>query len=115
MKRSGFSKQERLKRSKDIQTVFQKGKKYSCDGAKLFVLANGLERKRIVFTFPRNYGNSVERNFSRRLSKESYRLLKQHIYDGYDLTVLLFPGKDSFSKRTEQISTLFRKAGLWSE
>ncbi len=115
MKRSGFSNKERLKRSGEIQTVFRKGKKYSCDGAKLFVLANGMERKRIVFTFPRGYGTAVERNYSRRLSRESYRLIKQHIINGFDLTVLIFPGKDSFITRTEQISVLFRKAGLWSQ
>jgi len=115
VKRSGFSKAERLKRSSVIQTVFRKGKKYSCDGAKLFVLANGLERNRIVFTFPRGYGNAVERNHSRRLSRESYRLIKQHIINGFDLTVLIFPGKDSFSERKEQFPVLFRKAGLWTE
>lgn len=115
MKRSGFSKAERLKRSALIQTVFRKGKKYSCDGAKLFVLANGMEGKRIVFTFPRGYGTAVERNYSRRLSRESYRLIKHNLKDGFDLTVLVFPGKDDFSVRKEQLITLFRKAGLWSE
>lgn len=114
MKRSGFSKAERLKSSAQIQTVFRKGKKYSCNGAKLFVLANGLERKRVVFTFPRGYGTAVERNYSRRLSREAYRLLKQHIFDGFDFTVLIFPGKDNFSDRKEQINILFKKAGLWS-
>jgi ribonuclease P protein component, eubacterial len=115
VKRSGFSKAERLVRSAAIQTVFRKGKKYSCDGAKLFVLANGMKRNRIVFTFPRGYGTAVERNYSRRLSREAYRLNKQHLAEGFDLTVLVFPGKDSFSVREGQLASLFRKAGLWSE
>jgi len=111
----GFPKEERLCRSSLIQAVFRKGKKYSCNGAKLFVLANGLELKRIVFTFPRGYGNAVERNYSRRLSKEAYRSIKQHIIGGFDFTFLIFPGKVSFSERKEQILYLFRKAGLWAE
>lgn len=115
MQRSRFSKNDRLKRSSEIQNVFRKGKKYSCDGAKLFVLSNELGRKRIVFTFPRGYGNAVERNFSRRLSREAYRLIKKYVLDGFDLTVLIFPGQDSFKKRIEQITYLIRKAGLWSE
>jgi len=104
-----------LRGSAGIQTVFRKGKKHSCDGAKLFVLANGMERNRVVFTFPRGYGTAVERNHSRRLSREAYRLLKRHLVDGFDLTVLVFPGKDVFSVRMKQLEFLFRRAGLWSD
>jgi ribonuclease P protein component, eubacterial len=115
VKRSGFSKAERLARSATIQTVFRKGKKYSCDGAKLFVMSNGMERNRVVFSFPRGYGTAVQRNRSRRLSRELYRLMKQHISAGYDFAVLVFPGKDEFAIRKKQLESLFRKAGLWSE
>lgn len=115
MKRSKFSKAERLSRPACIQVVFRKGKKYQCDGAKLFVLSNGMERNRVVFTFPRGYGTAVERNRSRRLSREVYRLMKRHLASGYDFTVLVFPGKDDFSVRKGQLERLFRRAGLWSD
>jgi ribonuclease P protein component len=114
VKGSGFSKAERLTRSAAIQTVFRKGKKYSCTGTKVFVLANGMERNRVVFTFPRGYGTAVERNHSRRLSREAYRLMKKHLIAGFDVAVLVFPGEVSFSGRTEQLEILFKKAGLWS-
>ena len=113
MKISGFAKAERLKSSVEIQTVFRKGKKYSCGGAKLFVLPNGMERNRVVFTFPRGYGSAVERNYSRRLSREAYRLNKQNLLTGFDLTILIFPGNDSFEVREKQFQTLFNRAGLW--
>jgi len=112
VKRSGFTKAERIKSSAAIQTVFRKGKKYSCDGAKLFVMANGMGWNRVVFTFPRGYGSAVERNHSRRLSREVYRVLKARLARGYDLTILVFPGKDSYAVREQQLSVLFRKAGL---
>jgi ribonuclease P protein component len=115
VKSSQFSKAERLVRSVVIQTVFRKGKKYSCDGAKLFVLANGMERNRVVFTFPRGYGTAVQRNYSRRLSREVYRLIKQHFTAGYDFTILVFPGKDDFYVRRGQLESLFKKSGVWSE
>jgi ribonuclease P protein component len=115
LKSSGFSKAERLSRSAEIQIVFRKGKKYSCNGAKLFVLPNGIENNRIVFTFPRGYGNAVERNFSRRLSREVFRLIKQYLVKGFDLTVLIFPGNDSFLIRKDQFKSLFKKASIWTE
>ena len=115
MKRSGFSRAERLSSSAAIQIVFRKGKKYSCNGAKLFVLANGMGRNRIAFSFPRGYGLAVERNYSRRLSREAYRLIKQDLVAGYDLTVLIFQGNDTILARQEQLKLLFVKAKLLSE
>ena len=82
---------------------------------KLFILPNGSEHNRVVFTFPRGYGTAVSRNYSRRLSKEVYRLCRPNLASGYDMAVLVFPGKDSFSERKTQLEKLFRKAGLWSE
>lgn len=110
-----FTRAERLTDSASIQLVFRKGKKYSCDGAKLFVFATGLEKNKIVFTFPRGYGTAVERNFSRRLSREVYRLNKHYIQTGFNFTVLIFPGKDTFALREIQLKGLFHKAGLWSD
>jgi len=115
VKRSGFSKAERLKRSATIQTVFRKGKKYNCDGAKLFVLSNGITRNRVLFTFPRGYGTAVQRNKSRRLSREAYRLMKNRCLSGYDFTILVFPGFDTYQARKTQLEILFKKAGLWAK
>ena len=115
MKRSGFPKAERLRRSAAIQTVFRKGRKYYGDGIKLFILPNGSEQNRVVFTFPRGYGNAVARNYSRRLSREAYRLCRQNLATGFDMAVLVFPGRDTFPERKTQLEKLFRKAGLWSE
>ncbi len=68
-----------------------------------------------MFTFPRGYGTAVERNYSRRISRESYRLIKGHLAGGFDFSVFVFPGKDDFSVRKDQLISLFKKAGLWSD
>lgn len=115
MKSSKFSKAERLRRSADIQRVFRKGKKYYGKGIKLFILPNELQTNRVVFTFPKNFGNAIERNYSRRLCREAYRITKHSILFGYDLAILVFPGNDSFPERKKHLEILFRKAGLWSE
>jgi ribonuclease P protein component len=77
------------------------------------VLSNELGYNRIAFTFTRKYGNAVERNHSRRLSREAYRLLKNDFRKGYDLVLLVYPGRDAFSLRMEQLWLLFNRAGLF--
>ncbi|WP_369695313.1 ribonuclease P protein component [Gracilinema caldarium] len=108
-----FRSAERLKGREEIRRAFADGRKFSCNGAKLFVVQNGLPVNRIAFTFARKYGNAVQRNRSRRLSREVYRLLKARLCIGYDLVLLVYPGADTFADRLEQLETLFRKAGLF--
>ncbi|MDL2229732.1 ribonuclease P protein component [Treponema sp. OttesenSCG-928-L16] len=110
-----FRRTERLKGRDEIRKVFSSGKNVSCSGMKLFYMENGLSLNRIAFTFGRKYGTAVERNRSRRLSREVYRHLKQNLYSGYDFVLLAYPGKDTFSQRTDQLRLLFSKAGLYMD
>ena len=73
--------------------------------------------KGLVVGFPliRGYGNAVERNLSKRYSREVYRLLKSHLNTGYDMLILIYPGNDSFHSRCDQIRLLCQKAGLIQE
>ena len=107
-----FHKKERLKGRDSIREVFNRKTVVTCPGAKLFTRRNGLEHNRIAFTFPRKYGNAVERNHSRRLSREVYRLLRNELRHGYDLVLLVYPGRDRSSARMEQLRILFSRAGL---
>ena len=107
-----FRQIEHIKRSADIQRLFKTGKKVSIYGAKLFYVENGNLFNRIAFPLPRGYGNAVQRNKSRRYSRETYRLFKAHLNTGYDILLLVYPGNDSFHSRCEQFKTLCQKAGL---
>ena len=78
------------------------------------MLCNGLPYNRIAFTFSRKFGNAVERNRSRRLSREAYRQLRNELQKGYDLVLLINPGRDVFSVRMNQLKELFSRAGLWN-
>jgi ribonuclease P protein component len=104
-----------LKKREDIRKVFKQGRVVSCSGAKLFVMRNEQPDNRIVFTFARKFGNAVERNRARRLSREVYRLIRNSLKPGFDLVLLLYPGKDFFSNRMEQLEILFQKAALLRE
>ena len=109
-----FPRMERLKGRNEIREVFSRKRGVSCPGVKLFTLRNGLTYNRIAFTFSRKYGNAVERNHSRRLSREVYRFLRNDLRKGYDLVLLVYPGRDVFSVRMDQLRALFSRAGLFN-
>jgi ribonuclease P protein component len=115
-----FPRKERLKRRDDIREVFRNADKVgergvvSCPGVKLFTLRNGLPNNRIAFAFPRKYGTAVERNRSRRLSREAYRFLRNELRKGFDLVLLVYPGRDDLTTRKDQLKLLFNKVGLIS-
>jgi ribonuclease P protein component len=112
-----FRRIERLRGKKEIEKVFRDGRRFGFAGVKLFVLGNGFEYNRICFTFPRKYGNAVERNRARRLSRETYRLLRPRLKGGFDLVLLVYPPRkdETFPPRKEQLAVLFTKAGLFME
>ena len=116
MTKTGFFKrEERIKNPADFKKLYKEGKKISIPGVKLFYLENHLEMNRVGFPLMRGYGNAVERNLSKRYSREVYRLIKSHLNTGYDMLFLVYPGNDSFHSRCEQFRSLCQKAGLLKE
>lgn len=107
-----FAKDERVKKNAEFKMLFKTGKKASVQGAKLFYKPNGLCKNRIGFSLPRGYGNAVQRNQSKRYSREVYRLLKAHLKVGYDIIFLVYPGENSFATRACLLKTLCEKSGL---
>jgi ribonuclease P protein component len=110
-----FPRVERLKGRDEIREVFNRGRVVNCSGAKLFVRKNGACHNRIAFTFSRKFGNAVNRNRARRVGREAYRHIRQSLKTGYDLVLLVYPGKDTFAARMEQLNFLCSRAGLTGE
>jgi ribonuclease P protein component len=112
-----------LRGKNEIREVFSRGRSFGCQGAKLFVLPNGLDDNRVCFALPRKFGNAVERNRARRLCREVYRHIRPRLKGGYDVVVLIYPaggggreasrGPEKIQARREQLKILFSKAGLW--
>jgi len=108
-----FPKNEKLKSREEIREVFKSGKSVYYKGIRLLKKLNGLSYNRIAFTFPRGFGNAVERNRSRRLSREAYRHLRAKLEKGYDMVLLQNTyEKSSFAIRMDMMRELFTKAAL---
>lgn len=114
-KTGGFKRNECIKKSAVFKALFKNGKRTGIPGAKLFYAKNGLRVNRVGFPLSRGYGNAVQRNLSKRYSREVYRLLKAQLDVGYDMLFLLYPGRDSFDARCAQFRLLCKKAGLIAE
>ena len=110
-----FTLNERVKRSEEIRNLFKNGKRITIHGAKLFLLPNKLEKNRIAFALPRNYGNAIKRNRCKRLSREAYRKLKAQLQTGFDMIFLVYPGNDVYETRCAMLHSLVQKAGILKE
>ncbi|OQY33302.1 MAG: ribonuclease P protein component [Spirochaetaceae bacterium 4572_59] len=111
MKKS-LTKKEILRKQSDLKRIFASGKSFKCRGAKILFLPNFLIYNRFAVTLVRKYGNSVERNYSKRILREIYRTQKELISAPYDVVIVLYPGDYSFQDRYEQFNKLLRRANL---
>ena len=109
MKRS-LTRNERLKRRKEIRALFAKANGVSVAGMKMLFKENGLEQNRILLSPARQFQTAVRRNRIKRQVREIYRLSKHKVVQGYDIAFIIYTGDYSFSDRQDQISMLFMKA-----
>ena len=91
-KAHGFSRAERLRRKRDFDVVFEDGRVFR--GRRLLVRArpNRLPDSRLGIMIARQFGNSVRRNYVRRLIREAFRLNKPLLGPGLDVVVSLTRG-----------------------
>ena len=73
-----------LRRQKDFDRVYRKGKSVGSRYVVIFTLKNHLPYPRTAFLASKKVGNSVQRNRARRLMKESMRLTEIQLPEGYD-------------------------------
>ncbi len=79
---------ESLKKNKDFQTVYKKGKSYANKYLVMYIVENNLDRNRIGISVSKKVGNSVIRHRLKRLIKESYRLNESVFKNGFDIVVV---------------------------
>jgi len=113
MKKS-LTREERLKGKSDFDRVFSSGRRLSSSGARLQFVRNGLAFSRFAVCPVRKYGTAVERNRAKRICRELFRTKKDTIRSGFDIILVIYPGKDTFKAREQQIVMLLEQAKLFS-
>lgn len=79
---------ESLKKNKDFQNVYRRGKSYANKYLVMYVLPNETEGNRIGISVSKKVGNSVIRHHLTRLIRESYRLHEDMFNSGLDIVVI---------------------------
>ena len=79
---------ESLKKNKDFQLTYKKGKSYANRYLVMYVRENGTSGNRLGLSVSKKVGNSVVRHRVTRLLRESYRLQEEHFRRGYDVIVI---------------------------
>lgn len=79
---------ESLKKNRDFQNVYRKGKSYANKYFVMYILNNQTERNRIGISVSKKVGNSVIRHHLTRLVRESYRLHEDMFNSGLDIVVI---------------------------
>ena len=80
---------ESLKKNKDFQNVYKKGRSLANSYLVMYILKNETEKNRIGISVSKKVGNSVVRHHLTRLVRESYRLSEEHFRCGYDIVVIV--------------------------
>jgi ribonuclease P protein component len=74
-----------LRKQKDFSRVYHSGKSKGSKYVVVLYRNNNLGYTRKAFVSSKKVGNSVERNRSRRLMRESYYSVSNYIKEGYDI------------------------------
>ena len=79
---------ESLKKNRDFQKVYRKGKSSANKYLVMYVLENGTSQNRLGISVSKKVGNSIVRHRLTRLIRESYRLQEERFRCGLDIIVI---------------------------
>lgn len=94
--------------NKEYRRAYYRGSAFSTPVVVVYILKNRKGANRLGLTASKKTGGAVERNRSRRIMKEAYRLSEQSLPVGYDF-VLVARAKTAMAK-TPDIMRALEKA-----
>ncbi|MDN5276235.1 MAG: ribonuclease protein component [Clostridiales bacterium] len=107
----------RLRKRRDFNYTYKKGKSVANQYLVLVYRRSGLPVTRAGFSVSKKFGKSVKRNRIRRQLKEIYRKRIPYVKEGFDLIfVVRKNARDvEFSKLEEAVDNLLKRAELFKE
>ena len=89
-----------LKENRDFRRLYGKGKSFVSPVVVTYLMKNRRRQVRYGITTSKKIGKAVQRNRSRRVIREAFRLLSPRIKPGYDF-VFVARGKTPYVKSGE--------------
>lgn len=110
-----LAKNYRLKKQKDFETIFKRGRGYKEKELFLKVLKRDDSNLRFGFIVSKKISNkAAKRNKLKRRMREATRSLLPHLKRGYDVVLVALQGLDKYDfwELQEIIKEVFQKAGI---
>ncbi|MEX1228992.1 MAG: ribonuclease P protein component [Planctomycetaceae bacterium] len=106
-----FSKQQRLRSSREFDRVYGQKRRFSDQRLLIFAAANGMDHTRIGLSVSRKQGTAAKRFRIKRLLREAFRLSQHELPAGYDFILIPKTGIDaSVTDYRESLVSLAKKA-----
>ncbi|HHI96291.1 MAG TPA: ribonuclease P protein component [Thermodesulfatator atlanticus] len=102
-----FRPEERLRRRKEFDRVYQQGKRLYLPYLKILLVPNELGYTRLGLSVSRKFGKAVKRNRAKRILREVFRRNKDIFPKGHD--VVLTPKPELLSKTQPEIVADLKK------
>ncbi len=105
-----------LKRNKEFQRVYRRGKSQGSRAAVMIVCRARHASVRVGFSVSKKLGNAVVRNRIKRRAREAFRVYLPEVKRGYDVIVVAREGiaELPFSELKKTMRYLLKKSGLLS-
>lgn len=97
----------------EIKQIFREAAAIKESGYKLLYKENGTGASRMAVTTPRNYGNAVERNRTKRIIREAFRKIDEQLKSGgYNLLFVVYKKNLEYRDTLLELFSICGHAGI---